>query len=293
MGLIVAGATGFVGRNLTHRAVASGEKVLCIVRSVARAAPLNASASVAFQQLDAEVIREAGFQGCSLVHLAGASRDEEDSSIRDAVVSTTALVVATAIEAESPRIVYLSGYGITAASTDPYFRCKAEAETLIANSGVRYTIFRTSYVLGPGDELTPYLINGLMRGRLRLPGSGRYKIQPIWIDDLAEILLRASADASGESRVIPLLGGAVSVLDLAKALAAKLAPGATIESVKVEKFLKEYLYSSDPDFTAGELALLMSSVLGPPTPSCYGVTLRGWGEIVGKLVIHHALNARD
>ena len=136
------------------------------------------------------------------------------------------------------------------------------------SSGIPYNIFRCSYVLGPGDELTPYLVAGLNSGSVGIPGDGLYRIQPIWIEDLAEILLRACDLGTASEETIDLLGESVSLIEFCRRLAREIAPSATISNRAVADFLREALRSDEPDFTTGELALLMYDATGPCSGSC-------------------------
>jgi NADH dehydrogenase len=105
----------------------------------------------------------------------------------DAVGNTLAMFEA-AKSAGVERIVHVS---ITNASKDsplPYFRAKAAVERALVNSGVSYAILRPAVLFGEED----ILINNIAWSLRRLPvfgifGDGRYRLQPIYVDDLAKL----------------------------------------------------------------------------------------------------------
>ena len=127
------------------------------------------------------------------------------SKIRAAVSpsseSTTAArsrCIDAAKQAGVQQFIYISGAAADENSTHPGFRAKGRAERAIRESGLTYTIFRPSLVYGPEDKV----VNGLARA-LRfapvfgVPGTGRQKVQPVLVDDLAACVMLA---VSGRGR---------------------------------------------------------------------------------------------
>ena len=84
------------------------------------------------------------------------------------------------------RYVYISGAAADENATHPGFRAKGRAERVIREAGLAYTIFRPSLVYGPEDKV----MNGFAKllkfsPAFGVPGSGRQKVQPLLVDDLA------------------------------------------------------------------------------------------------------------
>ena len=97
------------------------------------------------------------------------------------------------------RIVHVSITHPSTGSPYPYFRGKAVAEQALADSGVPYTVLRPAILFG-GDGVLLNNIAWLLR---RLPvfavgGTGRYRIRPVHIDDLARLCVRAGAATGDE-----------------------------------------------------------------------------------------------
>src|SRR5271167_734719 len=90
------------------------------------------------------------------------------------------------------QFVYISGAAADENATHPGFRAKGRAERAIRESGLAYTIFRPSLVYGPEDKV----MNGFAK-LLRfspvfgVPGTGRQKVQPVLVDDLAACVAMA------------------------------------------------------------------------------------------------------
>ena len=85
-------------------------------------------------------------------------------------------------------------------STLPYFRGKAVLEQYLHSSGLSYAILRPTVVFGKEDILLNNIAYLLRRFPFFvIPGSGNYQLQPISVEDLAELAVRAG---SGDENVI-------------------------------------------------------------------------------------------
>jgi NADH dehydrogenase len=86
----------------------------------------------------------------------------------------------------------MSALGTRPEARSAYHRSKWRAEEAVRGSGAAWTIFRPSVIFGRGDEFIS-LLAGLIR---RLPvvpvlGDGRYRLQPIPVEQVAEGFVRA------------------------------------------------------------------------------------------------------
>lgn len=114
---------------------------------------------------------------------------------------------------KTDKIVYLSAIGVGDIDHS-YFNTKEEAEELIKQSGIDYTIVRPSTVLGEGNKLLDSIRDlAFTRVFPNIPS----KMQPIAQDELVEILHRCLDDYSGE--ILKVAGDEeVSVGELAKSI---------------------------------------------------------------------------
>jgi uncharacterized protein YbjT (DUF2867 family) len=91
-----------------------------------------------------------------------------------------------------PRVVQLSVSNASTSSTLPYFRAKALAEETLSSSGLSYAIVRPTLVFAREDVLVNNIAWLLRRLPLFVvPGSGRYTLQPVAVEDVAELAVAA------------------------------------------------------------------------------------------------------
>lgn len=211
--IAVTGANGFVGRHLTQLARSQGLEVHGVVRSkpAARTAILAGAHPVIVPELGEAALRGA-FEGASaVVHLAQIGAERDGARYETVNVLGTRAVAAAARAAGVPRIVFLSGLGVASygqrpRTTNPYFFSKLAAELELYRSGLLVTVFRPSYVVGPGGELVPELLRGMAEGVVERVGDGRYRLQPIAVRDAAAAVLAALEGVGRSPAVFDLVG---------------------------------------------------------------------------------------
>jgi uncharacterized protein YbjT (DUF2867 family) len=106
----------------------------------------------------------------------------------DVAVRNSKTLFAAARDAGIQRIVHVSITHPDPASTDSYFRGKAEVERALAASGIPHAIVRPAILFGGNGVL----INNIAWLLRRLPvfaigGGGRYRVRPIHVEDLARL----------------------------------------------------------------------------------------------------------
>jgi NADH dehydrogenase len=122
----------------------------------------------------------------------------------DAVRNTLALFHA-AKRAGVERIVHVSITNPSADSPLEYFQGKAVLEKALIDSELSYAILRPAVLFGKED----ILINNIAWTLRRLPlfgvfGDGRYRLQPIHVDDLAALAVQQGG--SRENTIINAIG---------------------------------------------------------------------------------------
>jgi len=118
-------------------------------------------------------------------------------------------VVEAAREAGVRRFVYQSALGLNEESreTIPYFRGKWAAEQAVTGSGLEYVIVRPSFVFSGDGGAFPMFARLAKRAPLTpIVGSGTQRIQPVWIDDMVEVLARAVDEPDAANRTFDLAG---------------------------------------------------------------------------------------
>lgn len=213
--LAVTGANGFIGRHLVAAARAAGWDVAGVVRSDRGAAVVTAAGGrpVIVPGMEVEALTRA-FEGASAVaHLAHIGAERDGETYERVNVLGTRQAAAAARAAGAAHVACFSGlgvahYGMAPRTTSRYFLSKLDAEMALFRSGLPVTVFRPSYVVGPGDGLVRMLLSDLEAGTVERPGDGRYRMQPVAVADAAAAILAASSTSSGASphRVLDLVG---------------------------------------------------------------------------------------
>jgi NADH dehydrogenase len=192
--ILVTGGTGFVGRHLIRGMRAQGVAVRALVRHPDRAGDLR--------ELGAELVvgdisdRQSLEKACAgierVVHLVGIIQEGPGVTFQEVHVEGTRNLLEAAKKAGVRHFFYQSALGTRPAARSEYHKTKWQAEELVRASGIAYTILRPSLIYGPGDQFTLRLA-GIIRSSPVLPviGSGRSKIQPIFVDDVVACIIKA------------------------------------------------------------------------------------------------------
>jgi NADH dehydrogenase len=195
MTVLVTGATGFVGPHVVHALRARELPVRALIREPGRASRL-ASWGAEFVQgdvTDLTSLRAAVSGVDTVVHLVAIIKGSR-ADFERVMAQGTRDLVAAAQEAGVRRFVLASALGLNERSRDavPYFAAKWEMERAVKESGLEYVIFRPSFVFGKDGGVLPTFVR-LARFAPVTPivGPGTRRMQPIWVEDVAEYYARA------------------------------------------------------------------------------------------------------
>ncbi len=195
MTVLVTGATGFIGPHVAHALRARELPVRALVRDPAKAGRLAAWGVELVQGDVADVTSlRAAFAGVdSVVHLVAIIKGSR-ADFERVMTHGTRNVVEAAREEGVRRFVLASALGVDEHSKDvvPYFGAKWEMERAVKESGLEYVIFRPSFVFGKDGGVLPTFVR-LARFAPVTPivGPGTQRLQPIWVEDVAEYYARA------------------------------------------------------------------------------------------------------
>lgn len=197
----IAGGSGFIGRAIARRLNGTGEiKVRALTRDPEAARARAQIAGVEYVRADIadrNSLKDAISGADAIIdtiQFDGYPVEDPSRGLTFELVDYGGVValIAAAKEADSPKFIYISGTAADEKSTHPGFRAKGRAESAIRSSGLNYTIFRPSLVYGPEDKV----VNGLARALkfapiFGVPGTGKQKVQPVLVDDLAACVMLA------------------------------------------------------------------------------------------------------
>ena len=187
--IAISGATGFVGRNLTKYFDRHNTKYTSITRT-------------SFKTEHTQILSKC----FCFIHLIGTGSENSETSFQEVNVELTKKAIDICKKSKIKKIIYFSGLGVSKDSTSKYFISKFESEQIIINSGLDYTIFRPSYIIGKDDYLTINIQKKIKQKKILIPGSGEYIIQPISIDDVCKIIHFASESKLVCKKIIDLVG---------------------------------------------------------------------------------------
>lgn len=201
----VTGAFGYSGKYIAQRLLDKGYKVITITNSGNRANSFGDKLQVfPFNFENPEKLVKA-LKGVSVLYITYWVRfNHKMFTHADAVRNTTTLFK-SAVKAGVERIIYVSITNSSADSHLEYFSGKGKLENILKNSGVSYAILRPAVLFGKED----ILINNIAWALRKLPvfgvfGNGQYRLQPIYVDDLAEIAVQEGENR--ENKIIDCIG---------------------------------------------------------------------------------------
>ena len=206
MKVLVTGGSGFVGSHLLPRLRADGHDLRCLVRDRRNAQGLDCE-PVEGDMTDPASLRRAVVGQEAVVHLV-AIRQGRRELFERVMTQGTRDLVAAAKAASVRRFVLMSALGTTEQSRDlvPYYRAKWDTEQIVKGSELQYVIFRPSFIFArDGGILPTFRRIAKVAPVTPITGSGRQRIQPIWIDDVTEYFAR-SLELSAVNRIFELGG---------------------------------------------------------------------------------------
>jgi uncharacterized protein YbjT (DUF2867 family) len=208
--VLVTGGTGFVGPKVVRAVVEAGHDVRALARtrkSGAEAAALGADV-VEGDLTDAASLRIAAQGADAIVHLV-AIRQGKPEQFQRVMVDGTRDLLTAGKEVGAARFVLMSALGVSeqTKSLVPYYRAKWEQERMVEGAGLPYVIFRPSFVFGPDGGILPTFRRiAKVAPVTPITGSGRQRIQPIWIDDVASYFAQSLSKPEATNRTFELGG---------------------------------------------------------------------------------------
>ena len=201
--ITITGANGFVAKNLRKFLSKNHIKVIAIARKTFQK---HHTETAVYSQTLLEKGLQNKLRNCdALVHLIGIGKQSFKYNFEDNI-DLTKNMIKTCKKSGIKKIIYISGLGVTKNSTSDYFISKYKAEQEIINSGVNYTIFRPSYIIGKKDYLSKFILKQIKKGIVIIPGSGKYHLQPIFVEDVAKIIVESIYEKKFSNKILDLVG---------------------------------------------------------------------------------------
>jgi NADH dehydrogenase len=213
--VVVLGGSGFVGRALVARLAGSGARVVVPTRRRSQARSLILLPTVDVVEADihdpralARVFAGAG----AIVNLVGILNESGRDTFARAHVDLARSVAGAAREAGVPRLVHMSALGADPSGPSRYLASKAEAETIVAGSGLAWTILRPSVIFGPDDRFLNLFVRIARLAPVIALACPDARFQPVFVDDVVRAFALAIADPATAGQRYDLCGPKVYTL---------------------------------------------------------------------------------
>lgn len=291
---LVTGAFGYTGSRIAQRLLDAGRTVRTLTRRTAVQHDLAGRVERFAAEFD-DASLDRALTGVDTLYVTYWMRFPRGAATWDEMVGNVARLAGAARRQGVRRLVYISVTNARPDSTTPYFRAKAAAEDHIraAHAGATSTaIVRPTLLYGKND----ILINNMAWSLRRLPvfgipGDGRYRVQPVHVDDVADLCIRVGddddpieIDAAGPEtftfdELVRLVRGAVR----SRALLAHMPIAVVLGATRLMGFVVR-----DVVLTRDEIRELMESLLtsaanpGGTTPTRFSDWLAANANDVGR-----------
>jgi uncharacterized protein YbjT (DUF2867 family) len=191
MKIAVTGAFSYSGKYITRRLLARAEEVVTLTNHPGRVDPFNGRVKALPLDFTAERALVDSLRGVDTFYNTYWVRFDRDANTQTRAVENTRVLIRAAAEAGVRRIVHISITNPSVDSRLPYFWGKAVNENTVTSSGMSYVILRPTVLFGAEDILINNIAWLLRRFPVfALPGDGSYRLQPIFVDDLAGLAVQ-------------------------------------------------------------------------------------------------------
>lgn len=277
-----------MGRYICRRLLAQGRSVKTLTGHRDRPNPFEDRIQVApfnFERPE-ELTRSLG--GCDTLFNTYWIRFAHRNMDFERAAANSHMLIEAARRTGVRKIVHISITNPSEDSPLPYFRGKARVERSIIESGLSYSIMRPTVVFGPEDILINNIAWLLRRFPLfAIPGSGDYRMQPIFVEDLAALAVEAAQ--MPESSTVDAVGPETySFNGLVRLLAETVQSRAAILHVPPQMALLAAkaigFIMGDVLLTADEVKGLMANLLVSEEPPLGRTSLAKWvAENAGRV----------
>jgi NADH dehydrogenase len=220
---LVTGAFSYSGSHIARRLLDAGHEVRTLTHHPDREHPLAAAVDAHRYRFDDPAALARSLSGVSTLYNTFWVRFDRGTSTYANAVESTRMLFAAARRAGVRRVVHVSITNPTISSPLPYFRGKALVESALVQSGSPYAIARPTVLFGGERDVLVNNIAWILRRMpvFPVPGDGRYRVQPVHVEDLARLCVQTAAgdedeviDAAGPeqlsfARMVALVRGAV------------------------------------------------------------------------------------
>jgi len=141
-----------------------------------------------------------------VVDMVGSLTQKPTRSLETLFVKGIRNVIDTAERGGVKKIVYVSDLAVKNDKNTPYLEARREAEKIIQNSSLRWTIFRPSVMFGWKANFTNIFVKQISKPKPVLILSDRYKLQPVSASTTAFCVASSARSDLGNSKIYEVVG---------------------------------------------------------------------------------------
>ncbi len=211
MKLAITGGTGFIGAHLAGALSKAKQKIVLIARGYdcrnKSVRQLDRLCFIAIGLEDEEKLFDA-LEGCQVIaHCAGIARESEPGDFYKVHVEGTQNLVNAARRAGVRKIILSSFLKARPDCGSVYHESKYQAEEIVRESGLDYTIIKAGMVYGKGDQMLDQMSHAFHTLPVfPLPGSGQTIVSPLAVDDLIRIMKAAILEDRLSEKTVAVVG---------------------------------------------------------------------------------------
>jgi len=188
----VTGAFSFTGRAIAAHLLSEGRDVVTLVRRPGASGAVDPRIRAAIATLDDPVELVDALRGVDTLYNTHWVRFARGTVSFGLAIQRTLRLLGAARQAGVRRVVHVSVVNASETAPTAYFVAKARLEKDVRNAGLSYAIVRPTLTFGSGDILVNNLCWVLRRFPVFvIPGDGRYRLQPVHVEDVARIAVEA------------------------------------------------------------------------------------------------------
>jgi len=281
MKIAVTGAFSYSGKYITRRLLERGEEVITLTGHPNRPDPFGGKVKAYPLDFDQDSMSRS-LQGVDVLVNTYWVRFDKGENTQPRAVENTRKLVNAAKAAGVKRMVHISITNPSAESHLPYFWGKAANEKAVIESGMSYAILRPTVLVGDEDILINNIAYLLRRFPFfALPGDGSYKLQPVHVEDVAELAVQGVYRT--DSYIIDAVGPDIFTFkEMVQLIGEKIGAKRSLLSVPprlallAAQFLS--LFVNDVILTPEEVDGLMAGLLVSKEPPLGKIHLADWLE---------------